>query len=255
MLHYRSQKIFCNIPVTMAAQRTPKTPRRVMCVSPTRGPVEMRDELTFAPRKKQNVSLTKFLHEDVDFVKRDFVMSGNRVGQYAFDKVARVVKLYTVDVGDDFTWQDPCLIFPAKDWFMFFNYIWRDLNDCSDDPLYIAEWDGVTPNTRFRVVGDHGKKLPEDCVYIFCCNDKTKLHERTWPIPESEHHMHYDMRFLFQWKDVRMLDNIFTCIDKMFRWCDMYDRYSSVKVKLFHPERGVTNAEDRLLSPPTYYSH
>ena len=216
----------------------------------------MREDLTFAPRKKQqNVSLTKFLHEDSAFVKRDFSMSGNRVVRYVFDKVQRCVKLYTADVEEDFTSQNPCLIFHDKDWFVFFHYVWRDLHDCGDNPLYVAEWDGLIPDTRFGVVGDHSKKLPDDCVYVFCCNDKTKLCERAWPVRESEHHLCYDMKFLFQWKDVRMLDTVFTCVDKMFRWCDMYDRYSSVKIKLFHPKEGVTNAEDRLLSPPTYYSH
>lgn len=215
----------------------------------------MGEKLTFAPKKRQSVSLTKFLHEDMKFVKRDFSMSGGRVGRYVFDKVMRVVKLYAVDVGDEFTSQEPCLIFPAKDWFIFFNYVWRDLNDCGDEPLYIAEWDGVSPDTRFRVVGDHSKKLPDDCVYIFCSNEKTKLCERVWPIPETEHYVCYDMKFLFQWKDICLFDNLFTCINKMFRWCDMYDRYNSVKVKLFHPEQGVTSQEDRLLSPPTYYKH
>ncbi len=25
-------------------------------------------------------------------------------------------------------------------------------------------------------------------------------------------------------------------IDKMFKWCEAFDRYNSIKVKLFHPE-------------------
>ncbi|KAL0147332.1 hypothetical protein M9458_057357 [Cirrhinus mrigala] len=125
-----------------------------MCISPTRGPVEMRKDLTFAPRKKQGVSLTKFLHEDMNKMSRDFSMSGNRMGRYVFDKVMRIVKLYAVDIEDDFTSQEPY-------WWLFYNNVWRDLNDCGDDPLYIAD-----------------KKLPDDCVYIFCCNDKTKINER-----------------------------------------------------------------------------
>lgn len=215
----------------------------------------MRKELTFAPRKKQSVSLTKFLHEEINMTTRDFSMSGDRVGRFVFDKVMRTVKIYAMDVEDNFTTREPCLIFPDKDWWLFYNYVWRDLNDCGDDPLYIAEWDGIVPDTRFRVVADHSKKLPDDCVYIFCCNDKTKIREHLWPIPETEHYMHYDMKFLFQWKDVHIIDDVFTSIDKMFRWCDMYDRYSSVKMKLFHPERGVSKTTDQFLSPPTYYSH
>ncbi|KAL0149346.1 hypothetical protein M9458_055384 [Cirrhinus mrigala] len=196
-----------------------------MCISPTRGPVEMRKDLIFASRKKQRVSLTKFLHEDMNKVSRDFSMSGNRMGRYVFDKVTRTMKFYAVDIEDDFTSQEPCLIFPAEDWWLFYNNVWRDLNDCGNHPLYIAEWDSIIPGKRFRVVGDHSKKLPDDCVYIFYCEDKTKINERTWPIPESEHYMHYEMRFLFQWKDIHIIDDVFTCIDKMFRWCDMYDRY------------------------------
>lgn len=205
--------------------------------------------------RKNSVSLTKFLHEDMDFMKCDFSLSGDRLGRYFFDKSSRTVDLYNIALGDDFASQAPCLTLPAKDWFIFFNYVWRDLHDCGDKPLYVAEWDGVIPDTRYRVVGDHSKKLPDDCVYIFRCDNKKKLREYAWPIPESEHNVYYDLRFLFQWKDVRVLDNIFSCIDKMFNWCDLYDRYKSIKVRLFQPERCVANSMDHPLNPPTYYQH
>lgn len=215
----------------------------------------MEERITFAPKKKQSVSLTKFLHENEKFVRYDFTMSDRRVGRYLFDKESRCVRLFTGDLGDGITTDDPCLMFPAKDWFIFYNYVWNDLNNCGDAPLYIAEWDSEVPQTRYRVVGDHCRKLPDDFVYIFRCNDKTKIMEYTWPIPESEHHKYYDLVYLFQWKDVRMFDNIFSCIDKLFRWCQLYDHYTSVKVKLFHPERCVSASRTGLLSPPTYYSH
>lgn len=163
-----------------------------MRISPTKGPVEMREELTFAPRKKQGVKLIKFLNEDVDVVKHDFSMSDGRVGRFVFDKVMRTVKLYTGATEEDFTSECAFLLFPAKDWYLFYNHIWRDLNDCDDAPLYMAEWSGVIPDTRFRVVGDRSKKMPDDGVFIHCCNDKTKTPEGVWPIPESEHYMHYD---------------------------------------------------------------
>lgn len=50
---------------------TPKTPNSAR-ISPTRGHVEMTEELAFAPRKKQGVSLIKFLNEDVDVVNMVF---------------------------------------------------------------------------------------------------------------------------------------------------------------------------------------
>lgn len=50
------------------------------------------------------------------------------------------------------------MVFPDKDWTLFYNYVWKDLNDSREEPLYIAEWDSVTPNGRYRVVGDHTKK-------------------------------------------------------------------------------------------------
>lgn len=50
----------------MAAPKTPKTPRRVVCILPTTGPVERGTDLC---QRKKKVTLTKFLHEDVDFVK------------------------------------------------------------------------------------------------------------------------------------------------------------------------------------------
>lgn len=144
--------------MTSATPKTPKTVRKIMRISPTKGPVEMREELTFAPRKKQGVKLIKFLNEDVDVVKHDFSMSDGRVGRFVFDKVMRTVKLYTGATEEDFTSECAFLLFPAKDWYLFYNHIWRDLNDCDDAPLYMAEWSGVIPDTRFRVVGDRSKK-------------------------------------------------------------------------------------------------
>ncbi|MGL5955135.1 MAG: hypothetical protein ACRC0X_00795, partial [Brevinema sp.] len=163
----------------MASKADPKTPK-VVCVSPIAQPFEMRKEQTFAPRKKRGVSLTKFLHEDLNVVTRNFAMSDDRVGGYVFDKVMRTVKLFATDVEGNFTSQDPGLMLPAKDWWLFYNNVWRDMNGCSDDPLYIAEWDSIVSDTRFRLVADRSKKLPDDGVYIFCCNDKTKIRERVW---------------------------------------------------------------------------
>lgn len=182
-------------------------------------------------------------------------MSEQRVVRYVFDKLKRIVTLYTVDVEDDFTSQTPSLILPAKDWRLFYNHVWSDLKECCDRPLYIAEWNGIMPKTRYRVVGDHSKKQPDDCVYFFCCNDNTKLENYVWPIPETEHHTYYKMKFLFQWKDMYMMDSIFSCINKMFKWADMYDRYNSVKTKLFHPEKSDPELSKFDLTPPTYYSH
>ncbi len=58
---------------------------------------------------------------------------------------------------------DPCLVFPEKDWQLFLNRIWKDLNDCGEEPLYVGEWDGVAPNIWYRVVKVQGSRF-----FIIC---------------------------------------------------------------------------------------
>ncbi len=76
-------------PVTMAAAvpNSPETSRRMMCVTPPRSSIEMREELTLAPRKNQGKNLRKVLIEDEDIVKQDFTVSCDRVGRFVFDKM------------------------------------------------------------------------------------------------------------------------------------------------------------------------
>ncbi len=52
-----------------------------------------------------------------------------------------------------------------------------------------------------------------------------------------------------------VLEDIFGKIDKLFKWCEAFDRYNSIKVKLFHPEWSVPSRRGVHVAPPTYYSH
>jgi len=177
----------------MAGLYSPKTPEREW-------DEEMMKSLTLAPRKERwHVYLTNFLHENKEYSRDEFTLNSNRVFGYIFHKPPRVVTLYTTDSPGEFIpGRDPCLVFPDKDWTLFYTYVWKDLNDSREEPLYISEWDGVTPNHRYRVVGDHSKKKPDECVYIFCCKDKTKLSDRSGFILQNEHHAMYEMRFFVQ---------------------------------------------------------
>ncbi len=98
------------------------------------------DDLTLAPRKmKHYPCLANFLHEPLDNVKREFLLSGNRICGYNFDKTNREVRLSTVDSDERITYDtcnDPNLFFTVKDWCLFYNYVWHDLKDGCDDPLY-----------------------------------------------------------------------------------------------------------------------
>ena len=165
--------------------------------------------------------------------------------------------LYTTDsVGEFQPGEDTCVVFPEKDWTLFYNRVWKDLNDDGEEPLYISEWDGVTDNVRYRVVGDHTNKSPTDSVYIFCCRDKTKLNnKRSGRIQPNEHHDLYEMQFLFDWCDLNLLNMFFSIINKMFKWCDMHDEYSKIKVQLFHPQTCPRSSIWSRPSPPIYYSH
>ncbi len=71
------------------------------------------------------------------------------------------------------------------------------------------------------------------------------LPERVWPISEEDHLKYYSIKFLFRWKDVPALEDIFGKIDKLFKWCEAFDRYNSIKVRLFNPEWCVDQSERR----------
>jgi hypothetical protein len=152
--------------------------------------------------------------------------------------------------------EDACVVFPEKDWSLFYKFVWKDLHDVGEEPLYTAEWDGVTPNVRYRVVGDHTKKKSDDSVYIFCCKDKTKLNStRSGVIDPNEHHDLYELQFLFNWCDLDLLSSVFSAINKLFKWCDMHDGYNKIKVQLFNPERCARSSSFTRPSTPIHYSH
>lgn len=224
--------------------------------TPPASGMEMDEDLTFAPRRGvgHRVRMTEFLHDSEDAVKYEFLMADKRLGYYEFDKKLRTVKVYSVESGEKHEYGDPFLFLPAKDWSLFYKRIWKDVQGFCDVPLYVGEWNGVTRGMRYRVVANQCKKKLDECVYIFTCRDASKISERTWPIPEDEHNNHYDLQFIFQWRDVRVLGDIFAHIDKMFRWCKMRDQYNSVRVKLFDP-RGSMAETGELPTPPTYYKH
>ncbi len=100
-------------------------------------------DLTLAPRKmKHRPRLANFLHEPLDNVKREFRLSSNRICGYNFGKTNREVRLSTVDRDERITYDTsdyPVLFFTVKDWCSFYNYVWRDLKDGCDDPLFIGE--------------------------------------------------------------------------------------------------------------------
>lgn len=214
-------------------------------------------KLTMAPRKRINrMKLTNFLHENRRYVKNEFAMPSERICHYLFDKKVRSVTLYITDSGEPHTLQDPCLILTAKDWSLFHKHVWPDLRHSKQEPLFIAEWDSEKPNNRFRVVGDNCEKNPEDCIFIFFCDDKTKLRERSGIIHPDEHNERYEMVLPILWRDVDKMDDIFDSISKLFKWCDLNDRYKNIKVQLFHPQRCVRRGRDHSqMSPPIYYAH
>ncbi len=133
----------------MAEATSPKPPEKIVDLAMA--------DLTLAPRKmKHGPCLASFLHESMDNVKREFRLSGNRICGYNFDKTKREVRLSTTDSDERITYDttnDPDLFFTVKDWCLFYNYVWRDLKDGCDDPLFIGEWNGVTPGMRYRVLG------------------------------------------------------------------------------------------------------
>nr|DAC81404.1 TPA_asm: hypothetical protein [Pimephales minnow adintovirus] len=237
--------------MTMDALSSPKTPEIDLSSM-------MMDNLAMAPKKSvARIGLTSFLHENTEWVKDEFKMCSKRVFGYKFHKPSRFVMLYTVDSGEEFrTAQDECVAFPEKDWSLFYKFVWKDLNDGGEEPLYTAEWDGITPDFRYRVVGDHTRKNPDDFVYIFCCKDKTKLSNmKSGVIDPNEHHDLYDLQFMFNWRDLDLLNSVFSHIDKMFKWCDMLDGYNKVKVQLFHPERCPRSSSFTRPSAPIHYGH
>ncbi len=80
---------------------------------------------------------------------------------------------------------------------------------------------------RYRVLCDHVNKYADDYIYILCSDHTEGLPERAWPISEEDHLKYYSIKLLFQWKDVPALEYIFGNIDKLFKWCDAFDRYKT----------------------------
>ncbi|XDV44855.1 hypothetical protein PO909_013073 [Leuciscus waleckii] len=199
----------------MATGATPKTPEKSIDVA--------MDDLTLAPRKKRGTHgpcLTQFLHEPEDFVKYTFHLSEGRACTYAYDKINREVRLVNVDNDEIFTTNatdDPDLIFTERDWILFYTKVWRDLNEGMDTPLFIGEWAGLTMGTRYRILADQINKHSDDYIYILC-SDFGKIAEYSWPICEKDHLELYDLKFMFQWKDLAVLENIFSKINQLFQW-------------------------------------
>lgn len=142
---------------------------------------------------------------------------------------------------EELTSQDPCLIFPAKDWFIFYNQIWRDLNGVGEKIWYFFKWDGATPDEWYSV------SKPSDNMSISNCWNKT-LHDqnyvklvnkhceesemdflsqssdgsnsdewdRDWPIAEHNPFECCKRSLYFEWSDIPVLHNIFLTIDKLF---------------------------------------
>lgn len=228
--------------------------------TPERSIDDAMEDLSLAPRKPfRGPCLSKFLHDPEDRVRYDFHLSGGRVCTYDFNKINREVKLINVDDNDRFTTNstdDPDLLFTEKDWILFYSQVWRDLKEGRDEPLFIAEWRGVTMGTRYRLLGDHINRYADDYVYILCSDFGKGLPECSWPISEADHLKYYDLKFMFQWKDIPVLEDIFAKIDQMFKWCDALERYNGIKVKLFHPEWCVpTRRGVQSVAPPTFYNH
>ncbi len=78
---------------------------------------------------------------------------------------------------------------------------------------------------RYRVLGDHVNKHADD----FSSEHTEGLPERIWPISEEDHLKYYSITFLFRWKDVPALDDIFRKIDQLFKRCEAFDRYAKHK--------------------------
>lgn len=134
----------------------------------------------------KNLVLKKLLYQYMDLVKLDCVVISS---WDAFKNVRQ-----TVDVKDDLTSQEPCLTFPAKDRCYILQLCLKKIEQLQWSSIHC--WVGWCDPS-------HKVKQYQMFFCCCCCNNKTKLCEQVWTIAE-------------------MIDNIFTCTDKMFTW---YDRH------------------------------
>ena len=217
-------------------------------VTPTRSSVETVENLPYALQKKQRIHLTKFLHEDEDFVKQEFLLGDVYIGGFVFDKTSHTVKLYAMEFfEEELTSETPCVLFSAKDWSFFYNRVWSDLNGVASKTYYINEWDGATPNVRYKVTKDSKEPKPDDYVLVSTCRNKT-LHEQNrlklrkcyeeaeirnskywlqsssdsdsdndFPIPEDYPFECCTKSLVLLWSDMPMLHSTFSLIDMFFK--------------------------------------
>ncbi len=220
---------------------SPETSRRMMCVTPPKSSIEMREELTLAPRKNQGKSLRKVHVEDEDIVKQDFTVSCDRLGRFVFDKELQIVKLYVLESYDEYTPECSYLLLTAIDWTYFYNQIWR--NFIMDEKIwYNFQWDGAIPGMRYNA------SKPPDYISISSCMNKT-LHDqnylmlvnkrrensetnflsqssdetdsdeydRDWPLPEVNPFECCKKSLYFEQSDVPVLNTVFSTIDELFQ--------------------------------------
>ena len=167
----------------------------------------------------------------------------------------REVRFFYVDNNERSTTNstdDPSLKFTERDWVLFYSKVWPDLQEGTDTPLFIGEWNGLIMGTRYRILGDQINKHPNDYVFILC-SDCGANPEFQWPICEKDHLKLYDLKFMFQWKDLPVMAKIFSKVDQLFHWTHAYERYTNIKVKLFHPEWDVPCRKGSRITPPTIY--
>ncbi len=103
--------------------------------------------------------------------------------------------------------------------------------------------------------GDHINKHADDYIYILCSDHTEGLPKRVWPISEEDHLKYNSIKFLFRWKDVPALEDIFGKIDKLFKWCEAFDRYNHIKGRMFNPEWCVTSLIRVHVALPTFYNN
>lgn len=212
-------------------------------------------EISFAPKKRKPESLVRFLQNVVDAEEYEWSLSDGRVGGYVFDKEECCVKLYTVDTDCEALTDDALhLSFSAKDWKLFRNKVWRDLEVPGLNSVYSAVWDSTTHQRCYYVFVNSFERDPQDYIYM-CCGEYTIVNDRFEIDVEK---VIQDLKVMYPWKDAHALHNVFKKIDRLFNWSELLDRYRDIKVRLFQ-----TCASDpkcdcgalHLESPPLIYKH
>lgn len=108
--------------------------------------------------------------------------------------------------------------------------------------MYAAQWDGSVYGETYRVETDLEVYDPESYIFFRQCMDNSVLRSARKGAPDEDTICHLTAKeweswfttgFLVEWCEWGKTLDVFTRIDKLFRWYKVYRHHKNLKMKIF----------------------